>query len=110
NYILQGPQRLHSKGVFNFIKNNTETNAHILFKKPRALALYTGRNCFVNSPDVSSEKLQQQLKEYSIGYILINKEISDDAAKDFVSEHPGNMQLVYSNDVYSFYKLIINDK
>ncbi|MEP7168830.1 MAG: hypothetical protein ABI855_05620 [Bacteroidota bacterium] len=105
NKIEQGPQRIDSKAAFNFINANTEKNVQILFKKPRALALYTDRNCFINNPDMPFEDLNEQIKEYNINYILIHEEISDQAIKDFVLKSPEKVQLVWNNSAFRFYKI-----
>ncbi|HKR04206.1 MAG TPA: hypothetical protein VJY62_06165, partial [Bacteroidia bacterium] len=106
NHVEQGPQRMDAKAAFDFINSHTEKNARILFKKPRALALYTGRNCFINNPDQSLNDLQYQLSGYNIDYILINEDISDVTIKDFVSKNPGKVQLSWSNSAFRFYKII----
>jgi hypothetical protein len=90
NHVEQGPQRMDAKAAFDFINSHTEKNDRILFKKPRALALYTDRNCFVNNPDATFENINDQIKENHIDYILINEEISDDKIKDFVSKKSGS--------------------
>jgi 4-amino-4-deoxy-L-arabinose transferase-like glycosyltransferase len=106
NKVEQGPQRMDSKAAFDFISNNTGKNARILFKKPRALALYTGRNCFVNNPDSPFEKLNEQIKEYNINYILINDEISDQAIKSFISQEHERVNLVWNNSAFRLFKVL----
>ena len=106
NKVEQGPQRINSKAAFDFISTNTEEGARILFKKPRALALYTHRNCFVNSPDSSPENLSGQIKENNIDYILINEEVSDEAIKDFVAKNIGRLRLIWNNSNFRFYKIL----
>jgi hypothetical protein len=106
NTVLQGPQRLDSRAAFEHIKASTSKDARILFRKPRALALYTNRNCFENKPDESFVNLQNQLLEYNIDYILINEEISDDTIKSFVAKNTGNVQLVWNNSTFTFYKVL----
>ena len=109
NMILHGPQRMDAKITFDYIKAHTEKNAIILFKKPRALALYTDRKCFVNNPDIASEEdLQNKIKENNIDYILINEGISDQAIKDFVLKKPEKILLVWGNADYRFYKILKN--
>jgi hypothetical protein len=106
--IIQGPQRLDSRAMFHYIETNTASDARILYFKPRALALYTGRNGFVNNPDDLFENLQKQLKEYKIEYILINEEISDKMIKEFVAGQYVSTQMVFSNSIYKFYKILTN--
>ncbi len=106
NKVEQGPQRMDSKAAFEFIGANTTINSRILFKKPRALALYTNRNCFVNNPGATIEDINEQIKEYNIGYILINEEISDDTIKDFVSRSVGRVHLAWNNSAFRFYKIL----
>jgi hypothetical protein len=105
NKVLQGPQRMDSKITFDFIKNNTDKNSRILFKKPRALSLYTGRSCFLNNPDESIEDLANQIKEYNIDYILISEDISDETIKEFISKNPEKIELVWNNSIYRFFKV-----
>jgi hypothetical protein len=102
NIIEPGPQRMDAQAAFDFINAHTEKNARILFKKPRALALYTDRNYFINNPEGD---LQNQLRTHNIGYILISEEISDNSVKDFVAKNPAELQLIWSNDSFRFYRI-----
>jgi hypothetical protein len=100
---IYGPQNKASVEAFNYVKLHTEPNCNILFAKPRALALYTDRNCFANKKNANANEIESNISKYHLNYILVNKWLSDNAIKDYVEV--GKPSCVWSTYEYSLYKI-----
>lgn len=102
--ILRGPQHASAAEAFLYIKGNTKAESNFLFIKPRAMALYTGRNCMSANPQAPVSEISADLKAFEIDYILINNSISDDAIKNYVSAKLTPDNIVWKNDAFCLYK------
>lgn len=102
--ITEGPQQYSSKETFDYIIKNTTAADRILFIKPRALALYTGRECFSAHPKATASEIKSQTMEYGIDYILISHKISDDGIRKFILENDSVIKQVWTNADFSLYK------
>ena len=85
NAITEGPQRLSAKEMFQYIITETPQDARIIFAKPRALALFTGRECFAVNPEEGNDTIQSQVKQYRLNYILTCRHVPDKAIKEFIT-------------------------
>src|ERR1019366_5765860 len=88
---LKGPQEKESVEAFNYISNHTADSARFDFIKPRALALYAGRQAMSTRPLQTLRGINQSLLDNHITYLLINDEISDDSLKMYVKVQANTM-------------------
>lgn len=96
-----GPQEKESDEAFAFIKQNTPIEAVILFKKPRALALYTYRKSFAINPADSS--FRDDIESYTTDYILIHSELSSDTERQYAENHPEKWRKIWHNTKFTLY-------
>lgn len=96
-----GPQEAESVEAFAYIQNNTPANAVFMFKKPRALALYTQRNAFaVNSADSA---FVNDIERFAPNYILIHTELSPESEKQYVVHNAQLWQPQWHNNKFTLY-------
>lgn len=105
NFITEGPQRLTSKDVFSFIRENTKENERIVFSKPMVLSLYTNRESFAINPKEETSIIPEQIKSNRLNYILTCKNLPNPALESYIENYPGSVELIKSNDVFYFYRI-----
>lgn len=101
---VAGPLEPSSLEAWEYIKKNTEPDAVIAFCKPRALALYTGRNGFANSDKYTSEQCKAKFGQAGVSYYLVQKEISDEAIRKFLEDNKASIVPVWNNDKFILYR------
>ena len=105
NNELAGPYDAQSESAFQFIETHTPATARIDFAKPRVLALLTHRQGFCHLPNQSLPEIANALNQYSIDYVLINNQLSDDSIKAFVNQGKSGAALQWSNTKFKLYKI-----
>jgi 4-amino-4-deoxy-L-arabinose transferase-like glycosyltransferase len=105
NTILEGPQQKEAVQAFEYISKNTPDNAAIVFFKPRALALYTGRKGMVDPMTPDPTAIFLEITRADAGYILIHNELSPESMKRFVRIMKSRATLTWSNSKFKLYKL-----
>jgi 4-amino-4-deoxy-L-arabinose transferase-like glycosyltransferase len=102
--VVEGPQEKESTEAFSFIKNNTPENAVIVFRKPRALALYTGRTCWANEQTEDYNLLESRFNSVGARYILVNSSVSDETIKDYIAARKDKVRLMWENPKFSLFE------
>lgn len=104
---IYGPQLPASEKVFNYIRQNTPDTAVFVFIKPRALSLYTDRQCMANNNNQrDADSLHQLYLKYRVDYLLENyNEIRDSALIAYLDKYVDKLEIVYSNNSFRLYKL-----
>ncbi|MEA3496145.1 MAG: hypothetical protein U9R42_08945 [Bacteroidota bacterium] len=104
---IRGPQSKTSVEVFDYIKNHTPDSSIIVFRKPRALALYTDRSALSNNrrqKDV--DKLDTIYNKLKVNYLLQNNnEIPDTAMILYLKKYSFKYKLIYKNNDFKLYEL-----
>ncbi|MCX6290692.1 MAG: hypothetical protein NT126_02895 [Bacteroidetes bacterium] len=105
--VMQGPQEPASQEAFEYIRNNIPENAVIVFKKPKALALYTGRKTASTVYYQSPDEVAEMLKDLHARYLLVNHdqdpELGDDPLNKFIEAHKDELQLTWQNSKFFLY-------
>ncbi|HNW97928.1 MAG TPA: hypothetical protein PKK00_05905 [Bacteroidales bacterium] len=108
--VLFGPQNKYAAEALNYIKTSIPDDAIIEFEKPRAIALYTGKNGFhikINQPITDIKK---NFDKVGISYILQSKRqidfIGDDSLKKYLSYKNDNIECIWSNYNFRLYKIL----
>jgi 4-amino-4-deoxy-L-arabinose transferase-like glycosyltransferase len=104
NIVVEGPQEKESVEAFTFIKNTTPENAVIVFRKPRALALYTGRKCWANEQTEDFTYLENRFDAVGARYILVNATISDETIINYIAARNDKIRLVWENVKFRLYE------
>jgi hypothetical protein len=102
--VVEGPQEKESVEAFAFIKSNTPENALIVFRKPRALALYTGRNCWANEQTEDFTYLENRFDAVGARYILVNATVSDETIKNYIAARKDKVRLVWENPKFKLFE------
>lgn len=108
--VLPGPQETASVETFEYIKKNIPESSIIVFKKPKALALYTGRKTTSTVFYQTSEDIKNMLNELHAEYLLLNsdndQELKDEQMKKYIDDYKNNVQLIWQNKKFLLYKKI----
>lgn len=104
--VQKGPQEPASLEAFEYIKKNTPENSVIVFAKPRALALYTGRIGMWNEPTDDLQKLMEKFETKDVQYVLIHsEETKEPTLRKLVEEYKESVTLEWSNEKFALYKI-----
>jgi hypothetical protein len=107
--IRGGVEDPASQDIFRYIRENIPENARIVFKKPRVLALFTGRPSFVYEPDFGPENTWKMLHELNGEYVLM---IDFPGTRDNIEyrqtirDRLDLLEKVYSNENFTLYKIL----
>lgn len=100
--VSSGPYAQTSREMFSFIKDNTEAGSTVVFFKPRAMRLLTGRRSLM-----INERSQLARADYLCIYLRPDA-MNQVSHEDVGSLRKGNMiELVYSNADFAVYRLNI---
>ncbi|HSG67059.1 MAG TPA: hypothetical protein VK994_00035, partial [Bacteroidales bacterium] len=103
--VIPGPQEQASIEAFDYIRANTDSEAVFIFSKPRVLALYTDRNSLANDKEDSGADIEKLIDEFGVDYVLLHKDISDDAIIAWYSTKGGQGKAIWSNSKFTLIEL-----
>jgi hypothetical protein len=99
------------QSLCQYIANNTAPGDHFLFRKPRALTLFTGRAAAVPNTVPDDEKAWELIHQVKANYLVVSNipagvfQYDRSALKPFVEHHPEAVQQVYQNPTFTLYRL-----
>jgi len=106
NVIIAGPQEKASEEAFQYINTHLNKNDLVVFKKPKALALY----CHVKTTSVISTQTKVEIAEMfermGVTYLFMNINIEDRPLDEFIRENQATVQEVWRNDKFVLYKFL----
>jgi hypothetical protein len=104
-----GPQDESAMEAFEYVRQHTPQNAIIEFEKPRALALYTGRNSVNVGNEQPEDEIQRGMDDAGVSYILyIDKTIESyqvDNLNAFLISHKELLKCIWNNERFVLYKI-----
>ena len=104
--IPRGVTSEESVALFDFVRTETEEDAVILFRKPRALALFTGRSASYKRAG-RSHKMLEYLEKIGAGYVIVSpKEQDRRYLRKFMERNRSNFELVYASENYSVHRVL----
>lgn len=97
--VREGPQIQQAQEAFDYIRQNIPNNSVVVFRKPRALALYTEKRTIINTLDLDFTKLNQdfKVKTNEIYFLLDKKYFGKPNILKIQNEYGNNIQLVWNN-------------
>ncbi len=105
---LQGPQEAGSIETFEYIRQHIPENSIIIFKKPKALALYTGRKTASTAYYQSSSEVKNMVTLLGAGYLLLNHDndpdLGDEPMKKYTDDFKKEVDLIWQNNKFLLYK------
>jgi len=104
--ILEGPQRDYAKELFGYIDSHLSPDDVVMFKKPKALALYSHvKTCSAVHGQNPSE-IASVCNHLGVDYLLVTKDAADAALENFIRSRPDLVRLQWQNDRFTFYKVL----
>ena len=103
----QGVTTPEAAALFRFIRDKTHPDDVILFQKPRALALYTGRRSSGHRPGASDEHLWSYLRQIDASHVVVTPQLpgSWKVLAPFVKRNADRLDPVYRSEAFSVYRI-----
>jgi len=106
NTTLDGPQQKASQQAFTFIAEQIPDTSVIVFFKPRALVLYTGKHGFADPFTDDPTSVHTQLTQASADYILIHRDYTRETMKRYLRMLKSRALPVWENRKFKLYRII----
>ncbi len=103
-----GPFAHEAQAAFDYIRRNTPENATFLFRKPRVLALLTGRRAG-HSPSSQPHAVWQFAQNIKADYLLVDRITDVDNRENmaaFVQTSSHKLRMIFENNQFTLYELI----
>jgi hypothetical protein len=120
--IREGMERKESKELFQYVRAHTHPDDIIIFRKPRALALLTGRRASIyprpsDNSSTSDGIAWNYFHDIHARYFIVgttawarNVTITDMAwERQFVERYEQRFEEVFSNADFTIYKIVLSD-
>ncbi|MBK8987830.1 MAG: hypothetical protein IPM39_17475 [Chloroflexi bacterium] len=103
--IPTGIGRAESVALFEYVRAETAETDVLIFRKPRVLALYTGRSSAIFHPEQSGEAEQWAFWREIAATHLIVANWDEAHWQQFIAEHQALLEPVYANADFRVYRL-----
>jgi len=109
--IREGVSNIETIKLFNFIKENTNPDDVFIYKRPRILALYTGRKASAYHRPKDDRALLDYFYRIKARYAIVGKPFENGEGIDkdylnlFISAHKDNFEEIYSNNDFKVYRI-----
>ncbi len=100
--VRGGPDTPAARACFAFIREQTPPGAVLLFRKPRAMALYTGRH--VSAFPLEPARLWSYAQEIGAGF-LVTGPVDRDWLRVLVTQASNHLTLIYRNEAFGVYRI-----
>jgi len=107
--MLDGPQQPESISAFYHISQEVSDTAVIVFFKPRALALYSGRKAFADPFTEDPTSIHVQITEASADYILVHQDYTREPMKRYLRVMGRRVDEVWKNRKFNLYRILPPD-
>ncbi len=101
---VPGPYENDCQDIFRYVKNEFPENEKVVFNKPRALALFTGKHSTYFNCDSAAAYNLAKLKEQGVRYYLYSNQLAENDYKSILDLNAGNVTEVYKNWQFTLYK------
>lgn len=97
--------------VCSYLRSHTRPDDVLIFRKPRVLALLTGRKAAVYNNAQQFGRMEEFLDRVGAAYIVVADLSHPDFASDgkrmlpFIESHPSSFRMVYRNGKFSVYRV-----
>ncbi|MCB8983582.1 MAG: hypothetical protein H6659_07145 [Ardenticatenaceae bacterium] len=104
--IPTGADRPASTALFDYVKNETAVSDVFIFRKPRVLALYTGRSAAIFHPASATEAEQWAFwQEIKATYLIVGN-WDEPHWQQFINAHQELLELTYANADFRVYRIL----
>ena len=96
-----------SQELINYIKTMTKEDDVFIFRKPRALALLTGRSASINYKPQDDRELWDYFRQIKATYVVTSKDLDgeDGSLPALVKRNEPLFERVYQNKEFSVYRI-----
>jgi hypothetical protein len=96
----QGVSTPEAAALFEFIREHTHPDDVVVFQKPRALALYTGRQASGHHYPPSDEHLWRYLRQIGATHVVVTPQLRASCAvlRPFVRRCSGRLEEVFAGE------------
>ncbi len=104
--LREGIGKKESMELFEFVRHRTPPDAVVLFQKPRAMALLTGRRCSALHVPRDDEDLWRYLQTIGASYAVADRDLfarTPNPLRRFAKRHPERLREVYRNADFTVY-------
>lgn len=101
---VPGPYEKDSQETFSYMKNEFPENEKVVFNKPRALALFTGKHSTYFNCDSPAVYNLTKLKQQGVKFYLYSNQLAENDYKSILDLNADNMIEVYKNWQFTLYK------
>lgn len=105
---LSGVEQPASVRLFQYITANTLQDDVIIFRRPRALALYSGRPASTYPPTASDGRMIRYFADVSASYVILNRDFPDDRRNllPFLQRNNELFEQVYRDGALGVYRVL----
>ncbi len=105
--IAEGIEKRESVELFDYIRKYTDKNDIFIFRKPRVLSLFTGRQASVYHYPVGDKNLWDYFREIHAHYVIVGRPFPSDSKylRPFVAKYGDNLENVFSNADFDVYRV-----
>lgn len=107
--IKEGITKKESQELFRYVREHTRKDAVLIFFKPRALALFTGRMSSSYHKPPQMDELLAYMLNINASYIIISSQDRDYLFR-FIKTFPNQFQLEFANSDFCLYRINANQK
>lgn len=102
--LKEGIAKPETQALFDFIRRNTEHDAVCIFRKPRALALFTDRNVGMYHYTQTDQELVEYFRSIGVTYI-IESFMDEPYFKEFVGRQRATWTIQFVNADFTVYQM-----
>lgn len=106
-----GVKEKESLELFEFIRQNTPANSILISRKPRILALFTGRNSSAYARPVVPENLLNYFDKISATHIVVSRDVFGiSETKDYttwIENNQNKFRLIFENSDFQVYRILL---
>jgi 4-amino-4-deoxy-L-arabinose transferase-like glycosyltransferase len=110
--VREGVTSPEAVALFDFVRTQTQPRDVFLFQKPRALALFTGRQASALHVPSGDDDLWKYLRRIEADYVIVCQQFTNnrDILEPFVERHRPWFEPVYQDRVFNVYRIRENPR
>jgi hypothetical protein len=103
-----GMTNSETQQLFTFVRSNTTASDVFVFRRPRAFALFTGRNAAVYPEPKYAANFPGYFRQIGATYLIEAPAMDDEVYDEFVEKGCAAKQLVFGNSDFRVFRLSPN--
>jgi hypothetical protein len=106
--LRHGVERPEAQALFAYVRDNTPPDAVLVFSKPRALALFTGRRASPAQTPVADEVLWDFMRQINATHFVVGRPFpeTDEYLQAFADRNADQLQPVFRNRHFTVYRIV----